>query len=201
MNNTQNELSFFARLPVAIGCFFRVLGDGRFAARLSRIDEPASPVKPTPAPVPATAPVVPPAPAPAPKPAEIPPERLHAHGLNLLAMLQREGRLIDFLQEDLAAYGDADIGASARAVHAGCRKVLAQCLTLEPVLKDSEGAGVSVPAGFDANRIRLTGNVAGAGPFRGSLMHHGWVATSVRLPAIAPTIDSRVLAPAEVELT
>ena len=31
-------------------------------------------------------------------------------------MLQREGRLIDFLQEDLAAFPDADVGAAARAV-------------------------------------------------------------------------------------
>ena len=115
-------------------------------------------------------------------------------------MLQREGRLIDFLQEDVAAFSDADIGAAARVVHGGCRKALAQCLTLEPVLKDAEGANVTVPAGFDAQRIRLTGNVAGQPPFRGALKHHGWVATAVRLPALSEILDPRVLAPAEVEL-
>ena len=129
-----------------------------------------------------------------------PPERVHASGLAVLSMLQREGRLIDFLQEDVAAFSDEQIGAAVRVVHAGCRKVLAQCVTLEPVLKDAEGAAVSVPAGFDANRIRLTGNVAGQPPFRGTLKHHGWFTTAVRLPALSDALDPRVLAPAEVEL-
>jgi hypothetical protein len=78
--------------------------------------------------------------------------------------------------------------------------VLNQYLTLEPVLKDTEGASVTVPAGFDAGRIRLTGNITGQPPFRGSLKHHGWVATAVRLPAVSPSLDARVIAPAEVEL-
>jgi hypothetical protein len=68
------------------------------------------------------------------------------------------------------------------------------------VLKDAEGASVTVPAGFDAQRIRLTGNVAGQPPFRGALKHHGWLATSVRLPAVSTALDPRVVAPAEVEL-
>ncbi len=85
-------------------------------------------------------------------------------------------------------------------VHAGCRKVLADQLTLEPVLKEAEGATIKVPAGFDAQRIRLTGNIAGQPPFTGTLRHHGWQVTSVRLPAISETLDPRVVAPAEVEL-
>lgn len=187
MNNSRMELSFLERLRIATTGFFRVLGDSGFAVRVGRLLGTA------------VTPEAPKAPE-APKPAELPPERLHASGLGLLAMLQREGRLIDFLQEDLAAFADADIGASARAVHAGCRKVLAQHLVLEPVLKDAEGATISVPAGFDANRIRLTGNIAGNGPFRGALQHHGWVATTIRLPTVSPALDPRVLAPAEVEL-
>ena len=71
----------------------------------------------------------------------------------MLALLQREGRLIDFLQEDLASFSDADIGAAARVVHTGCRKALSQCLTFEPVLKESEGAPITLNAGFDAQRI------------------------------------------------
>jgi hypothetical protein len=136
----------------------------------------------------------------APKPVELPPERLHASGLFLLAMLQREGRLIDFLQEDVAAFSDAEIGAAVRVVHAGCRKVLEQNLALEPVLRDAEGATVSVPAGFDAQRIRLTGNVTGQPPYRGTLKHHGWAATAVRFPTLPDSLDLRVLAAAEVEL-
>jgi hypothetical protein len=85
-------------------------------------------------------------------------------------------------------------------VHAGCRKVLQQCLSLEPVLPQSEGDKVSVPAGFDAQRIRITGNVTGQPPFRGTLKHHGWATTAVRFPAVSPSVDPRVLAAAEVEL-
>jgi hypothetical protein len=59
---------------------------------------------------------------------------------------------------------------------------------------------VTVPTGFNPERIRLTGNVAGQPPFRGALKHHGWVATSIRLPSMSPTLDPRIIAPAEVEL-
>jgi hypothetical protein len=123
-----------------------------------------------------------------------------APALFLLSILQREGRLIDFLQEDVAGFSDEQVGAAARVVHEGCRKVVRQYLSLEPVLKDSEGASVQVPAGFDAQRIRLTGNVAGAPPFKGSLKHHGWAAREVSLPAPPAAMDPKILAPAEVEL-
>lgn len=178
MDHHRSDPSFLARLGTAFACFFRALGDASFARQAAALlhDRPAAPA-----------------------PAE-PPERLHASGLAVLAMLQREGRLIDFLQEDMAAFSDAEIGTAARVVHAGSRKILAQYLTLEPVLKDSEGASVTVPPGFDAQRIRLTGAVAGQPPYRGTLKHHGWVATAVRFPATASALDPRVIAPAEVEL-
>lgn len=166
--------SFFARLALA----FRVLGSATFAAKVSALE----------------------APAPVEKPAELPPEKIHAAGLAVLGLLQREGRLIDFLQEDVSGFSDADIGAAARVVHSGSRKIIDQYLTLEPVLKDAEGAAVTVPAGFNAERIRLTGNVAGQPPYRGALKHHGWLATSVRFPTLSTALDPRVIAPAEVEL-
>jgi hypothetical protein len=128
-------------------------------------------------------------------------EKAHASGLFLLSMLQREGRFIDFLQEDIAAFSDAQVGGAARIVHQGCRKVVREYLSLEPVLRDPEGAPVTVPNGFDAQRIRLTGNVAGQPPFRGALRHHGWMTTSVRLPNVPERLDPRVIAPAEVELS
>jgi hypothetical protein len=68
-------------------------------------------------------------------------------------------------------------------------------------LKESEGETVTVPAGFNAQRIRVTGNVAGNPPFKGSLKHHGWATRAVRLPVVSETLDPRVLAPAEVELS
>jgi len=143
------------------------------------------------------------APAPAPAPVAEAPKQLenpHASGLFLLSMLQREGRFVDFVQEDVAGFSDEQVGAAARVVHDGCRKVVKQYLAIEPVLAQEEGATVDVPAGFDANRIRLTGNVAGSGPFKGALKHHGWAAKTVNLPAPPAALDPKILAPAEVEL-
>lgn len=135
-----------------------------------------------------------------PDPAAVPPERLHASGLFLLAALQREGRLVDFLQQELAGFSDEEVGAAARVVHAGSRRTVQQYLTFAPVLKESEGATVSIPKGFDAQQIRLTGNVTGEPPFRGQLKHHGWITTDIRMPQLQDSLDPRVIAPAEVEL-
>jgi hypothetical protein len=138
--------------------------------------------------------------APAPLPAALAPERVHASGLLLLQMLQREGRLIDFLQQDVAGFSDEEVGAAARVVHSGSRKVLDQCFDFEPAVSEAEGVTMKIPGGFDAQRIRLTGNVAGQPPFRGTVKHHGWVAKAVRMPEVAAAMDPRVVAPAEVEL-
>lgn len=201
----QPSLSLFARLWLAFLCFWRVIVSRDFARHMLPVSEaydagtlaqlPAG--GPAPAALPKPVEVVAKAPE---KPVALPPEREHASALALLSMLQREGRLVDFLQENVAAYPDADVGAAARIVHEGCRKVVKQYLSLEPVLPQSEGDRVSVPDGFDANRIRLTGNVAGQPPFNGALKHHGWVTTEVRFPTVSPALDPRVLAPAEVEL-
>lgn len=120
--------------------------------------------------------------------------------LALLALLQREGRLVDFLREPLDGFSDADIGAAARDVHRGCRKVLEQHLTLEPVMPGAEEDKVTVPKGFDPAEVRLVGEARGEAPYRGTLRHHGWRATSVKLPTLTEGVDRAVLAPAEVEL-
>jgi hypothetical protein len=132
---------------------------------------------------------------------DAPPERMHASGLMLLAAFQREGRLIDFLQQEVAGFSDEDIGAAARVVHAGCGKVLRQYFEMEPATQGTEDAPITVPAGFDAQRIRLTGNVSGQPPFKGTLKHHGWIAAEIRMPSISEALDPRVIAPSEVELT
>lgn len=120
--------------------------------------------------------------------------------LRLLGLLQEEGRLLDFLAEDLSTYPDAQIGAAARGIHTGCRKALDERVTLEPVLRGTEGDTVTVEAGFDPAAIRLTGNVGEAPPFRGVLRHGGWRATSATLPARRGH-DPNLLAPAEVEIS
>ena len=120
--------------------------------------------------------------------------------LQLLAILQREGRFIDFLQEDVAAFSDAEVGGAARVVHAGCKRALADYITLEPVRGEAEGAAVVLDRGFDSGRTRLTGNVVGEAPFKGKLTHHGWVVKAIKLPTLASGHDPKVIAPAEVEL-
>lgn len=120
--------------------------------------------------------------------------------LALLALLQREGRLVDFLREPLDTYGDADIGAAARDVHRGCKKVLEQCFTLEAVMPGEEDAKVSVPKGFDPGEVRLIGEARGEPPFAGTLRHHGWRATKTQLPSLADGVDRAIVAPAEVEV-
>jgi hypothetical protein len=202
---------FFQRLVLAFVAFFTILVNRAFAARVGALREarragalPPPDAEP-PAPVPAPQPAPAAAPAPAPTPArqrEIAMEPARPPGgeaLHLLTLLQREGRLLDFVAEDLTGFSDSEVGAAARTVHEGCRKVVRSYLTLEPVLKEGEGAAVTVPAGFDAAAIRLTGNVVGDPPFRGTIRHHGWRAAEVRIPA-GPPGDARVVAPAEVEL-
>jgi hypothetical protein len=123
-----------------------------------------------------------------------------AGALRLLALLQQEGRLIDFLEEDIAPYGDAQVGAAVRAIHSGCRNALHQRMRIERIYTQEDGAPVDVPSGFDAGQVRLTGNVHGNPPFSGVLQHGGWRAADVALPS-ASGVDAAVLAPAEVEIS
>jgi len=134
-------------------------------------------------------------PAAAPPPAE----PAGAAALRLLGLLQQEGRFVDFINEDLAPYPDEQIGAAVRGIHEGCRKVLGELATFEPVLHAAEGETVTLEAGFDAAAIRLTGNVAGEPPFRGVLRHAGWRTGRVTFPARSGQ-DPNLIAPAEVEI-
>ena len=168
----------------------------------------ASAAKPTPvAPPPAKAPEQPaPKPERIPTPPKTPPVQTPpqpaptAAALQLLAILQREGRLIDFLQEDLSLYEDDQIGAAVRSVHAGCKQGLEAHVKLEPVVTDDEGSTITIPAGFDAHAIRLTGTVAGNPPFKGVVRHRGWRAAKVDLPQITNQANTQVVAAAEVEI-
>jgi hypothetical protein len=120
--------------------------------------------------------------------------------LQLLGLLQKEARFIDFVQENIAGHADADIGAAVRIVHEGCRKVLQQHLELMPVRSESENAGITLPKGFDPSTVRVTGNIVGEPPFSGTLIHRGWRVSRITLPKVAEGHDVRVLAEAEVEL-
>jgi Domain of unknown function (DUF2760) len=195
---------FFLRLAMAFVLFWRILLKPQVARALLPVYRGALELPPpagAPTPERPAAAVVEARPrAEVPAPRVEPPEVRNAAGLLVLSMLQREGRLVDFLQEEVAPYSDAEVGAAARIVHEGCRRVLRQLVDVAHVFKEGEGAPVTVPPGFDANRVRLTGNVSGHPPYHGTLKHPGWVVIQLRFPTLSEAVDPRVLAPAEVEL-
>lgn len=193
---TDPNLSWPRRLSLAIGAFFSILGDRDFAAGVQRLRNGTASAAPAPVATRAPAPAPTPAPAPAPTLKEASPEA----ALQLLGLLQRDARFIDFIEEDIAHYADADIGAAARLVHDGCRATLREHFTIHPVRDEAEGSRVTINEGFDSTAIRLTGNVVGKPPFSGSITHRGWRVTDVRLPKLTQSHNASVLAPAEVEL-
>lgn len=194
MSDSDTRPGFFARIFLAWIAYFRTLFDAEFAAGVVRLRAGALPPPREEAPA-------------APEPREkkkAPPPKLREYSpdaaLQLLALLQREGRLVDFLEEDLSSASDADIGAAARVVHDGCRKALREHVTLAPVRSEDEGTKVTLEKGFDAASVRLVGNVVGEAPFTGTLRHRGWRAADVKLPSMSEGHDARVIAAAEVEL-
>jgi len=166
-----------SRLGLAFRCFFRVLG-GKTLPSEVLAQQPGRRALPAP---------------------DLAAAKL-AQVVQWLGVLQKEGRLIDFLQEDIAGYADEQVGAAVRSIHSGCRRALAEHVQLEPVLAGTEDSPVTIEPGFDPSRIRLVGNVTGEPPFQGLLRHHGWRAATVTLPELAAGIDPTVIAPAEVEL-
>lgn len=143
-----------------------------------------------------------PARGPTPAPATPPkgPDRFGEGATYALVLLQREGRLVDFLQEDIAAFDDAQVGAAVRQIHENCRQVLQERFGVEPLQPGPENEQVTIPAEFDAQQVRLTGNVPPAGPYQGWLRHRGWRAARVKLPERQPGADITVIQPAEVEI-
>lgn len=118
----------------------------------------------------------------------------------LLALLQREGRLVDFVMDDVATASDADVAAAARVVHEGCRAALKRHVTLVPLWDKDEGATCEVPADYDASAVTLTGAVGGKGPWKGTVRHRGWRAEKTSLPQPTKGHDATAVAPAEIEI-
>jgi hypothetical protein len=119
--------------------------------------------------------------------------------VQILALLQRDGRLVDFLMEDVAAYSDAEIGSAVRDVHGGCRRVLDRYLTLEAILDGREGESTMISQ-VNPAAVRLVGNVTGQPPFRGTLLHRGWRTTRIELPPLGADSTRSIVAQAEVEV-
>lgn len=221
--NSKTPPSFLSRIAIAIGSFFAILGNGRLAADVTRLrnGEPLAADVPPPAPkevrvevpvdriveVRVEVPVEKVVEKVIEKRVEVPVEKtveLHVPtdtaALQLLGLLQREARFVDFVQEDVAGYADAEIGAAARVVHEGCRKVLREHFSIAPVRAEAEGSRVTLATGFDAAAVRLTGNVVGQAPFTGTLGHRGWRVDDVRLPQLTDGKAAAIVAQAEVEL-
>jgi hypothetical protein len=188
---TESDPSFFARIWLAIVLALRVVLDAAFAGKAKALLGGSAATLPA-----AAAPEAPKAPA-APQP-KAPPSNDAA--LALLALFQREGRLVDFLQQEVDAFADAEIGAAARVVHQGCRKALLAHFELARVRDDAEGSTITLAEGFDGASIKLTGDVRGSAPYRGVLRHSGWRVREARLPERVAGHDVTILAPAEVEL-
>jgi hypothetical protein len=136
-----------------------------------------------------------------PKPAPPKPEVKPEDGaLQLLSLLQRESRILDFLMEDLGPFSDEQIGAAARDVQSNARGVLLRHFTPGPVIDAVEGSPVKPPSG-GAAMAKFIGNVPATGqPSGGVLRHKGWRANSASLPKLGSRSDLMILAPAEIEV-
>jgi len=164
------------KIGLAVRTLFRVLGDATFARKVKEwMDGAGTEAK---------------APAPA-----------RREALTLLATFQREGRLIDFLMEDIKDYNDAQIAAAVRDIHRDCAAAMQRMFDMAPLTDQAEGSAIEVPAGFDPATVHLTGQVAGEAPFRGTVRHHGWKAAKCDVPEWIGRDDSMlVAAPMDVEL-
>jgi hypothetical protein len=174
------------RIKLAVMAFFTILFQGRLPVSLQ--NSAGTVEAPEPVPAPATV-------------ATAPPEREQPdRALQLLALLQRDGRLVDFLMEDLGSYGDAQIGAAVRDVHAGCRRILDRHVTLESILGGQEGDAVTIDSNIDLAAVRVVGNVTARPPFRGRLLHKGWRAPRTALPPLSDPGSRAIVAQAEIEV-
>jgi Domain of unknown function (DUF2760) len=190
---TVTSLPWPSRLWLSFICALQVLFDGRFAARVAALrggspEQLAAPER-------VTASAQPPTPPSAPAMTPAPPG---GEALQLLSILQREGRLIDFLEQDIAAFGDDDVGAAARVVHEGCRRALRTHARVASIRSEAEGSALTLER--VSSEVKLIGNVAGAAPYRGVLRHRGWRIDELKLPTRVGEHDLGLIAPAELEL-
>lgn len=132
------------------------------------------------------------------QPDSAPPQ--HRLYLHLLSALQQDGRLLDFLYEDLADYDDAQVGAAVRNIHENCRRVVDRYVAPEAVVAEEEGATMVIPSGFDATQFKLTGAVKGPPPFTGVVQHRGWRMGKKELPVLLAETDAKIIMPAEIEI-
>ncbi len=178
-----------SRIVLAFRSFFAILFTGKLPAdiaqQLGYAPQSASPKKaqPTAKPAPAVR---------AAQPSD--------GALQILGILQRDSRLIDFLMEDIAAYSDDQVGAAVRDLHQQCRDSLNRYLHLAPVIDAVEGSPTKLETN-DPSVVKLLGNVPASGKASSGLLRHkGWKADQIDLPPLPPGSNASVIAPAEVEI-
>ena len=189
-------IGFWTRVSFAFRCFFSILFRAEIPDDIAqKVVKPAGAVRQPPA-SPAAALAVSRL-----KEGERPAPERFDRAVQMLALLQRDGRLVDFLAENISAYPDAQLGAAVRTIHETCRQVLEHYVTLEPIMNSEEGQSVTVAADLDPAAIKLIGNVAGGSPIRGVLRHKGWRVKQLNLPQLTQGPGRMVIAPAEVEIS
>lgn len=190
-------LSFGARFVGAFGQFFKYMADGKYAATCRRVQDGELLASETePKVVTETVEVIREVPTPAPALDSVSVDGAY----QVLQLMQHEARFIDFLQENIDQYSDAEVGAASRQVHKGCHKVLAQNFVIKPVHTAQENSRVEVPADYDNKQIQLEGQVMGKGPYTGTLIHPGWQVVESNLPKVSSTDGLNIIAPAQVEV-
>ena len=172
-----------SRIVLAFRCFFALLFGGSLSPELLKD------LKLAPTPVKPEKPAAPPPPAF--KPAD--------GALQVLSILQRDSRIIDFLMEDITSYSDDQIGAAVRSMQVSARESLGRYVTLAPVIDGVEGT-YTKPASNDPALVKYLGNVPAKGADGGTLRHRGWRATSISLPQLNPKQDNTIIFPAEIEV-
>lgn len=182
-------IGFGQRLSYAFRSFFKILTDGKIPSDVAQtLNPPAHPEEAQTVP----ADVIP--------PQVEKPEESTDRAIQMLAILQRDGRLIDFFSEDISPFSDAQIGAAVRDLHQSCKQTIERYVKLEPIIASEEGQPVTVQHPIDPAAIKLIGNVTGKPPLSGLLRHRGWRAIQVQLPPLADGEGRSVIAPAEVEI-
>ncbi len=182
-------IGFSTRVSYAFRCFFSLLFSGTIPQEIGR----AMALSPATSSLKESA-------AARPKASEKPAAETFDRAVQMLALLQRDGRLLDFFAEDVSPYPDSQLGAAVRSIHASCRQVIDRYVKLEPVIASEEDQPVTVPAGFDPAAVKLIGNIVGGPPIKGLLRHRGWRVTEVSLPSLPQGSAREIVAPAEVEV-
>jgi hypothetical protein len=127
-------------------------------------------------------------------------ERRQRLFLHTLSVLQREGRLLDFFDEDLGRYEDAQIGAAVRSIQEDCKRAIKKYIDPRPVVDADEGQPITIAPGFDMDAITLVGDVAGDPPFEGIIKHRGWKAGRKEIPKLSDIRDPAIITPAEIQI-